>query len=525
MSYKKYIQLMVMVAMSLFLCRVPGFAGDVPLAPQMSGGFPMLAGEKVMIMWRPAPGAVKYKVYKDGKLIGEVPVSPFSAKAPTEPGTYKYTITGVNKDGVEGPASREGELTIAVLSQPQDIKHNFINMVLKLDWKAEPNADIYDIFRADKEEGPYTFIGSTNEAKYFDLDVSRELKRYGKSLFYKIVSKDKFNKKSPDTEFYEVIVKKFEKHMFFEPQRGLVIKATKEEMFVKPDLATVSDVTLLADKMRVVCVDPVSGKIVIIGADGKVIRTVGEVGDKPDQLGSPIRVAVDRYDSIYTLDSKKSKIFAYDMHGELIYAVDYHVITEKEILDRHDGLSGPVTPKLNAIVIIDKTIYAADKVTGAIQLYNRSDGAFIDYLRSEELGNVLSFGTVNKMIHLMGWQLYMAKPLENKVTRINYSLRKVEFDLGISDNMVGAFKMVNGMWYDGGRNVVVADGVNNTVQGFDLKYGKYLYHIGDERGLPDEKSENQKPLTDREFTGPIIMDGGNRFWIYVDKDKGFSVRR
>ena len=66
---RKNIFIIIIATVLSFFLTLSSLAGDVTVAPTFMPGFPMLAGDDVMIMWVPVPGAVKYRIYQNGKYI------------------------------------------------------------------------------------------------------------------------------------------------------------------------------------------------------------------------------------------------------------------------------------------------------------------------------------------------------------------------------------------------------------------------------------------------------------------------
>ena len=92
-----------------FIAEEPTGSGDITTAPQWAPGFPMLNDNDVMFMWTPVAGAVKYRVYYYGKVLGELTAPTLTLPAPKGQGPHKYTVVGVDSSGVEGPSSSEGQ--------------------------------------------------------------------------------------------------------------------------------------------------------------------------------------------------------------------------------------------------------------------------------------------------------------------------------------------------------------------------------------------------------------------------------
>lgn len=528
----KLLKIAFLVIVLIITTNLSSYAqsSKITTAPGFASGFPMLTGENVMLMWVPVPDAVKYKIYLDGNEIGEAPAPPFTHSAPTEVGVYKYTITGIDANGVEGSASEAGELSIFRLEQPKNVSHKFLDGLLKLHWASAPGAVIYEVYRADSNEGPFKLIVSTTKTKYIDTEVQEKKEYVDKKVYYKIVSVSTFDKKSTDTETHEFNVQKAVRdipHHF-----DLKIYRTKEVLFVKPegggtDIQSSYDAVFLSDGEHLVNVDTLARKVAVINSEGREVSRIGEASVRPDRYSEPIRVAVDEDDNIYLLDNKKPTIFVYGSNGDFIAAFDTHTIDEKVILDHYKAFTEPVTPKLNAILVHGDKIYAADKMTGVIQIYDKSDGRFIDYYRKVKTGEIIYFGVVGKMLLSDDDKLYLSLPLASNANISVVDFKTNEhlsyFDYFIQGDP-GTFYTVSGMAFEKGGDLIVSDGIRHTVQVFHKEDGFYKYHIGGEKALRTKNSTVNRPAVNLDYSGALNVDSRGRLWIYLGREKGFSVR-
>jgi hypothetical protein len=71
------------------LALLPGFSRAELPAPKFMPGFPISAGPQVIMMWAPVPGAAKYKIYLEGKQVGETSGVQHMLPAPEKSGQYK----------------------------------------------------------------------------------------------------------------------------------------------------------------------------------------------------------------------------------------------------------------------------------------------------------------------------------------------------------------------------------------------------------------------------------------------------
>ena len=306
---------------------------------------------------------------------------------------------------------------------------------------------------------------------------------------------------------------------------------SKEVSFVKPGMSSCYEAAFLSDKKSLVCVDTFAKKIAVINNKGNTIRTIGEAGIRPDQFAAPIRIAIDEDDNVYVLDAKKPKIFAYDSKGALIYSKNVHAIDEAEIVIHYSEkmkIKEPLVPKLNAIAVHGDRLYAADKLTGVIQIYNKYDGSFIDYFRRKDNkgdDRIEYFIVINKMLISDDDNLYLGGSLWKRGIAVDINTGDRLDRFGLSKSFVGAFMSINGMAFDRNGDLVVSDGIYHSVQVFSKdKYHHYMYHIGGEKAAADPASKGQRADVDLDFAGPVNFDANGRLWIYLGRDKGFSVR-
>jgi len=414
---------------------------------------------------------------------------------------------------------------------PIGIMHRFLGEVLNIRWDVVPSASIYDIYRSEDIDGEYKLIKSQVENEFIDPAVQDNKDFYGKTYYYKIGYRDKFNKKSPESEPYEVKIAEPEFIAFEQPRsNNLKIMRSKEVKFVKPAMSSCYDAVFLSDKQSLVYVDTFSRKVAVINDKGEELMVIGEAGIKPGAYLDPIRVAVDREDNIYLLDAKKPEIIAYDSKGNLLYAAETHPIKEKEIFNyyvdekRPLPTNKPLIPKLNAILVHEDKIYAADKNTGVIQIYDKKDRSFVDYYKNRESGKIMYFGVVSEMLISKEKKLYLSDPFRRIIQVLDFITGEKLYEIGNSTNFIGGFMSINGMDFNKNDDLVVSDGVVHTVQVFSKDNGRYMYHLGDKKAVPDTSFFSHRPKINLDSAGPVNVDSKGRLWIYLGRDKGFTVR-
>ncbi|RJP25242.1 MAG: hypothetical protein C4529_01250 [Deltaproteobacteria bacterium] len=180
-----------LLALMLSAATVGTASAELP-APNWMPGFPLLAGPQVILMWGPVPGAAKYNVYLDGKLIFKDQAS-FQATqaAPEAGGEHQFEVVAIDASGKEGARSRPGIIKIVMLEAPKDITLLPGEKQIQMRWNSASGAMVYDVFRREKGAKEFTLLGSVQETRYTDSNVD------AKKLYeYALKSKDVTGKSS-----------------------------------------------------------------------------------------------------------------------------------------------------------------------------------------------------------------------------------------------------------------------------------------------------------------------------------------
>jgi DNA-binding beta-propeller fold protein YncE len=485
----------------------------------------MQAGENVMLMWTPVPGAAKYKIYKDGKEIGESIAPTFTVPLQKKQGVHKYTIAGIDSTGEKGPVSKEGILTPESIVFKPDFEYRFEDDLLNITWKKIHGAVKYDIYKAESKQGLYKLIASVNKEKYIDSQI-KESESLDNSYYYKIIPKDKFNKTRPDTGIHKVKIWR-SKRLPPPPDIPLMIMRSKQATLVRNrTIKSVFDAKFYKDKETMVYTDPMSHVIAVINKNGDRIRTIGKKGPRSKQFGAPFKLGLDEDDNIYVTDSVKERLFAYGKNGKILYSAKAHIAVERSIMKHYDTNRPFWATKLGGVVVYGDKLYIAEKESGTIQLYNKADGKFRGYLKNKETKRIKYFPKpVDLLLDKKSKKLYIGCSDARKVIVVDIDTGEGLYEIGRAKTLVGAFESVSGMAFDKNRNLIVADRVMHTVQVFSKDDGKYMYHIGDEKAIPDQRTKGQKAFV-KKMKNPsaVNMDKEGRLWIYVGGPKAFMVR-
>lgn len=174
---------------------VAGSASAEPPAPNWMPGFPMLAGPQVIMMWQPVPGAVKYKVYMNGKPVADTPAMQHMLAAPEQSGEYKVEISAVDAAGKEGPKSRASAFKIVKVSPPKNATPLVSGKNVLLRWDAVEGAVVYNVYKRGKGEKEFKLLHSSQDTRF--SDTTGEI---GKEYEYAFSAKDVSGKESDRSE-------------------------------------------------------------------------------------------------------------------------------------------------------------------------------------------------------------------------------------------------------------------------------------------------------------------------------------
>src|SRR5512138_128423 len=106
---------------------------------------PMLAGNQLIAMWLPVPGAVKYIIYVNGEKVAESPSNQFMGLAPEKAGEYKYQVTAVDAAGAESAKSPEGIIKVVAIEPPGKpvFRADDVEKSIQLRWNIPTGAVVF----------------------------------------------------------------------------------------------------------------------------------------------------------------------------------------------------------------------------------------------------------------------------------------------------------------------------------------------------------------------------------------------
>lgn len=518
------------LAMVMASAIVPTPAAAALPAPNWLPGQPMLAGTQVIAMWLPVPGAVKYIVYLNGERIMESPANQYIGAAPDGTGEFKFEVTAVDGTGAESPRSKAGVIKILKLEPPREPIYRVVGEDVVLRWDRPTGAVIFNIYRGEAAEGPFTLLASVQEETYKDSGLEK-----GKTFYYAVSAKDITGKESDKGPAAVVEIK--------EASAGVVVK--KYDLVIIPSqqirrIGNMGDWYL--DKITFAGRGP-DGLIYLL-TDSAVVRAIDDnfvvqrtvFVSKPEGMSSNLRLYdmdfVDQDLAVFT-DPANGVVHMVDLNsGRVKWTTRIRKPTREEDEDTWKALPEDyrIARAIPAAVaaLDDGNVWVSDE-RGAIIHILDEDGEYVDWIANYSVDSARGIeekrlAIVNFMRGTSDGKVLIASPLGRRVLKLDPETYTAQYQVGNAANMIGNFIGIRGFYYNEGEPLLVADPTMHTVQGFDLATGEYLFSLGGPVKEADP-SQSTRPMID--FNGPmypILLEGGNiALWLGFDKE--FTLRR
>ncbi len=169
-------------------------------------GFPMRAGNQVLLMWTPLPGATRYRVERRDPAARETKQWVVTSTQHVDPDarpdrTYLYSVAVLRPDGTAGPSTEATKVEgFRPLDAPRWGGHYQEAGAVNLVWEAVGGAAFYNLYRAAKGEEP-ALLASVQDVKYVDAAV-----KPGAAYTYRVRAVGALSQESPDSEPLAVVV-------------------------------------------------------------------------------------------------------------------------------------------------------------------------------------------------------------------------------------------------------------------------------------------------------------------------------
>jgi hypothetical protein len=159
------------LAFLLIVASPPRFSSAAPPAPNWMPGFPLMAGQQVILMWSPVPGATKYIIYLNGEKMTESAAFQGTIPTPEKSGEYEVTVSAIDGSGTEGPKSQPGMIKIISLEPPKDLFSMISQDSIGIRWDRTEGAMIYNVYRAKDVNSEKKLIGSVQDTIFRDKEI------------------------------------------------------------------------------------------------------------------------------------------------------------------------------------------------------------------------------------------------------------------------------------------------------------------------------------------------------------------
>jgi DNA-binding beta-propeller fold protein YncE len=203
-AWKRIVPVFLAVFLSLAIS-----AGESRAAgPSWLPGFPLRAGENVLLMWMPFPGAGSYNVYRGEKpggpyqKIGTINMNNYMDPSVPSTKTCYYILKPVI-GGKEGEASPEVAIMgVEPMKAPKFTGHLLTaENKVSLAWDAVPTAAFYNLYRSDGGKGQFNLLSSVQDTKHTDTAV-----QVGKGYDYRVSAVSTTNVESAKSSIHKVVI-------------------------------------------------------------------------------------------------------------------------------------------------------------------------------------------------------------------------------------------------------------------------------------------------------------------------------
>jgi hypothetical protein len=432
-----------------------------------------MAGAQIIILWLPVPSATKYNIYLNDKKVAEAAGVQHIIPAPEEAGEYKLVIVGVDASGAEGAKSTPGVFHIIKIEPPKSIIGRVAAGKVALRWDKTPGAVIYNVYRAEKKEGPYKLSGSLQGDSFTDVGVSA-----GKTYFYTVSAKDLSGKESKRSAPYPVSLAAETK---FAAEVKVTFKALPTEETARVGfldgkrIQGLSDLKLEKSTGELWAV--IGNKLFRLNGQGEVVGQIGPV----EGVEKFIKFDFGADGNIYISDLR-GNVYSLDRKG----AVRWKVQAPKPPLDQADIWQGiPVQIKNNYgptggdVLCLGSELWVTDQMFGLIYVFDYN-GKFQRYIYkyANHEGKVERFSAVSELERLKDGRFLITFPLAHYASVVDKDFKEA-FAIGkLGSGFVGRFIGIHGATEAPEGDIVLTDPAVNSIQVFDGKTGAYLYHIG-----------------------------------------------
>ncbi len=508
---------------SFFGMGSPG-AWAAPPAPNWMPSAPIMAGSQVILLWMPVPGAVKYNVYMNGTKIAEAVGVQHIVPAPEKPGEYTFELTAVDASGAESPKSRPGVIRIVKIEPPSNVAALVQGNQIRVRWAKADGAVIYNVYRAESEQGPFNLIASVQGESFADGKVEE-----GKTYFYMVSSKDLAGKESERSTPVSATVPKREQQAEVSITMRVVpsTEVSRIELLGPYKVKMYGGFKIGPDGYGYM-VDAERGQVFRIDLEaGEVVAVIGEKGRGEGQLLQPAQVAFAADGTMYVSDYR-AKVVAFSAKDEFLFEIPVPAPDpekDKEVYDNALPNAKGSMPHPAGMAVDDENgiLYVAVPAYNTIALFTLT-GEFQEYLGRGGKGDMAMANPTELILRADRNELVVTEPPAHRVGIFDLSAGKRKATIGEKrKGFVGAFIGINGATLTPQGNLLFCDSGVHSIQVFDGETFDYLYHIGGAKPEADPEFHDRAKF---DFAYPVgaSFDRRGRLYIVNGLQRYISVR-
>ncbi len=333
------------------------FSGLAETVAQLPGptwmpGFPIVAGNQVILMWSPVPSAVKYVVYRGGKKETETNAFQAVLPLPVKEGDHEFYVVGVDASGAEGTAGPKYVYSVVKMEPPKSITALVREDGIFLRWDKSAGAMIYNVYRKSPKDKDFKLIGSTQELSLRDGAIEKDV-----DYLYHVTAK---NVTGIESDKSEQVTAKLEEAAAAAPggEEGFKLIPIRTELVWEAfDITKPFDVVFLGDLMVVAAPGQGNSAAYFVDMDGNV---VAKFTDKEAQNPQYTGVSVSSDGTAYVVDRTNAILYELDSSGMPLRKVKLKAEGTKEQITPFDSIE------------IGGEIFVSDQRNNKILVYGKN---------------------------------------------------------------------------------------------------------------------------------------------------------
>lgn len=493
-------------------------------APQLLPGQPVVVGQQVLLLWGPVPGAAGYVVYRNNERMERVSSNQYLGPLPPVSGQYRYEVSAVDGQGVEGERSEPGVVRVRVLTPVKNVvaRPDPNARAVSLLWDRVEGAVIYNVYRAGPGQEPQ-LIASVREETYLDASAQA-----GVEYRYTVAARDVGGAEaSPSPPVTAMLTATRE-----EPKAATVFRAlpTAEALVVETlagqRLDQVSDLRTGPDG-NLWIVTPKTRQIHVMSPAGTELGAFGPYSfAETGYAFLPQKLDFGPRGNLYVTDAINSVLACIGPTGTFLWARG--ILTpppdRKDVWQdlRAHAQSLPPTP--SSVLCLEEELWVTDQ---RFQLLYRFDyqGEFLGYVTEySDQGRPQRLSGVGELLRLGPDRVLLTFPLAHRAAVVDRKFQLLR-EVGTSvKGYIGGFVGIHGASLLPQGRFLLTDPAVGSLQIFDAETGAYLYHLSGSQPRLDPDYHQRADLPQRK-PNLAVQDREGKFWFYDAATRRLVARK